>query len=72
MAARLQVQGEIRRLRPRDADAHQTRPLALGLRQDRIAVIGLTGVAEFIDGNMDRPYNAPLSLCGIMYDLMGV
>jgi len=38
----------------------------------KLAVIGLTGVAEFIDGNMDRPYNAPLSLCGIMYDLMGV
>jgi aminoglycoside phosphotransferase (APT) family kinase protein len=38
----------------------------------KLAVIGLTGVAEFIDLHMDRPYNAPLSLCRIMYDLMGV
>jgi hypothetical protein len=38
----------------------------------KLAVIGLTGVAEFIDLRMDRPYNAPLSLCRIMYDLMGV
>lgn len=38
----------------------------------KLAVIGLTGVAEFIDGKMDRPYNAPISLCRIMYDLMGV
>ncbi len=35
-------------------------------------VIGFTGVAEFIDVRMDRPYNAPLSLCRITYDLMGV
>lgn len=38
----------------------------------KLAVIGLTGVAEFIDGNLDRPYSAPLSLCRIMYDLMGI
>jgi aminoglycoside phosphotransferase (APT) family kinase protein len=38
----------------------------------KLAVIGLTGVAEFIDLHMDRPYNAPLSLCRVMYDLMGV
>lgn len=38
----------------------------------KLAVIGLTGVAEFIDGRMDRPYNAPLSLCRITYDLMGL
>lgn len=36
----------------------------------KLAVIGFTGVAEFIDQHMDRPYNAPLSLCRIMYDLM--
>ena len=38
----------------------------------KLAVIGLTGVAEFIDGHMDRPYNAPIGLCQIMYDLMGM
>ena len=38
----------------------------------KLAVIGLTGVAEFIDHRMDRHYNAPLSLCRVMYDLIGV
>jgi aminoglycoside phosphotransferase (APT) family kinase protein len=38
----------------------------------KLAVIGFTGAAEFIDLRMDRPYNAPLSLCRIMYDLMGI
>ena len=38
----------------------------------KLAVIGLTGVAEFIDEHMDRPYNAPLSVCRVMYDLMGM
>ncbi len=38
----------------------------------KLAVIGLTGAAEFIDLRMDRPYTAPLSLCRIMFDLMGV
>lgn len=38
----------------------------------KLAVIGFTGAAEFIDLHMDRPYNAPLSLCRIMYDLMGI
>ncbi len=37
----------------------------------KLMVIGFTGVAEFIDVHMDRPYNAPLSLCRITYDLMG-
>ncbi len=37
----------------------------------KLMVIGFTGVAEFIDVRMDRPYNAPLSLCRITYDLMG-
>ena len=38
----------------------------------KLAVIGLAGVAEFIDEHMDRPYNAPLSVCRVMYDLMGM
>ena len=38
----------------------------------KLAVIGFTGVAEFIDEHMDRPYNAPLSLCRITFDLMGM
>jgi aminoglycoside phosphotransferase (APT) family kinase protein len=38
----------------------------------KLSVIGFTGVAEYIDLHMDRPYNAPLSLCRITYDLMGL
>jgi aminoglycoside phosphotransferase (APT) family kinase protein len=38
----------------------------------KLSVIGFTGVAEYIDQHMDRPYNAPLSLCRITYDLMGL
>jgi len=37
----------------------------------KLAVIGLTGVAAFVNGRYDRAHQVPGSLFGVMFDLMG-
>jgi aminoglycoside phosphotransferase (APT) family kinase protein len=38
----------------------------------KLAVIGLTGVAAFVDGRYDRAHQVPGALFGVMFDLIGV
>ena len=38
----------------------------------KLAVIGLTGVAAFVDGRYDRAHQVPGALFGVMFDLIGI